>query len=74
MVAGALDDVFIERLWRTLKYELIYQGDFASGLELFPALENCFRFYNHRRPHQALGYQTPANPFPYKSKRKRTLS
>jgi putative transposase len=34
----ALDDVFIERLWRTLKYELIYPGDFATGLDLFPAL------------------------------------
>src|SRR3984957_6059943 len=38
----ALDNVFIERLWRSLKYELIYPGDFASGLELFPALENYF--------------------------------
>ena len=47
----ALDNVFIERLWRSLKYELIYPGDFASGLELFPALESYFRFYNHRRPH-----------------------
>src|SRR3989475_13293832 len=56
----ALDNVFIERLWRSLKYELIYPGDFATGLELFPALENYFHFYNHERPHQALGYQTPA--------------
>jgi hypothetical protein len=32
--------VFIERLWRSLKYELIYPGDFATGLELFPGLEN----------------------------------
>ena len=70
----ALDNVFIERLWRSLKYELIYPGDFASGLELFPALENYFRFYNHRRPHQALGYQTPAKLFPHKSKRKRSSS
>ncbi len=43
----ALDNVFIERLWRSLKYELIYPGDFASGLDLFPALENYFHFYNH---------------------------
>ena len=67
----ALDNVFIERLWRSLKYELIYPGDFASGLELFPALENYFYFYNHQRPHQALGYQTPADLFPYRSKRKK---
>ncbi len=46
----ALDNVFIERLWRSLKYELIYPGDFATGLELFPALENYFHFYNHQRP------------------------
>ena len=70
----ALDNVFIERLWRSLKYELIYPSDFASGLELFPALENYFRFYNHQRPHQALGYQTPANLFPHQSKRKRSSS
>jgi putative transposase len=55
-----------------LKYELIYPGDFASGLDLFAALESYFRFYNHRRPHQALGYQTPAHLFPHKSKRKRS--
>jgi len=46
----ALDNVFIERLWRSLKYELLYPGDFSSGLELFPALENYFHFYNHQRP------------------------
>src|ERR1700678_1464395 len=70
----ALDNVFIERLWRSLKYELIYPGDFASGLELFPALENYFHFYNHLRPHQALGYRTPADLFPYRLKRKRSSS
>ena len=70
----ALDNVFIERLWRSLKYELIYPGDFATGLELFPALENYFHFYNHERPHQALGYQTPADLFSHKAKRKRSLS
>jgi putative transposase len=70
----ALDNVFIERLWRSLKYELIYPADFATGLELFPALENYFHFYNHQRPHQALGYQTPADLFPQNSKRRRTSS
>ena len=43
----ALDNVFIERLWRSLKYELIYPGDFANGADLFSALEGYFRFYNH---------------------------
>jgi len=46
--------------------------DLHSGLDLFPALENYFHFYNHQRPHQALGYQTPADLFPHKSKRKRS--
>jgi putative transposase len=69
----AIDNVFIERLWRSLKYELIYPGDFAAGSDLFPALEDYFHFYNYQRPHQALGYQTPADLFPHKAKRKRSL-
>jgi len=68
----ALDNVFIERLWRSLKYELIYPGDFASGAELFPALDRYFHFYNFQRPHQALGYRTPADLFPHRSIRKRS--
>jgi transposase InsO family protein len=63
MAADALDNVFIERLWRRLKYEPIYPGAFATGLDLFAALENYSRFYNHRRPHQALGYHTPSDLF-----------
>jgi putative transposase len=70
----AIDNVFIERLWRSLKYELIYPGDFACGSDLFPALENYFHFYNYQRPHQALGYQTPADLFPHKAKRKKSLA
>ena len=70
----ALDNVFIERLWRSLKYELIYPGDFASGADLFAALESYFHFYNQQRPHQALGYRTPADLYPGGSKRKRSLS
>ena len=69
----ALDNVFIERLWRSLKYELIYPGDFASGLELWPALDRYFRFYNHQRPHQALGYRTPADLYPHQTQSKRSL-
>lgn len=57
----ALDNVFIERLWRSVKYELIYLNDFASGQQLHRALGRYFDFYNHRRPHQALGYRTPAD-------------
>ena len=68
----ALDNVFIERLWRSLKYELIYPGDFRSGQDLFAALENYFHFYNHRRPHQALAYRTPADLFPHPLPRNRS--
>ena len=56
----ALDNVFIERLWRSVKYELIYPGDFVSGEDLWPALNQYFHYYNWRRPHQALRYLTPA--------------
>lgn len=70
----ALDNVFIERLWRSLKYELIYPGDFASGADLWPELDRYFHFYNHQRPHQALGYRTPADLFPHWPKRKRSFS
>jgi len=56
----ALDNVFIERLWRSVKYELIYPGDFASGQELWPALNQYFHHYNWKRPHQALRYLVPA--------------
>lgn len=56
----ALDNVFIERLWRSVKYELIYLGDFADGAALWSALDAYFAFYNYRRPHQALANLTPA--------------
>jgi putative transposase len=58
-----LDNVFIERLWRSVKYELIYPGDFADGRQLWTALDRYFRFYNHSRPHQGLAYRTPAEVF-----------
>jgi putative transposase len=67
----ALDNVFIERLWRSLKYELIYPGDFPSGADLIAALDRHFHFYNHRRPHQALAYRTPADLFPGRLKRRK---
>ena len=58
-----MDNVFIERLWRSVKYELIYPGDFDSGAELWSALHSYFDYYNFRRPHQALGYRTPAEVY-----------
>jgi len=56
----ALDNVFIERLWRSLKYENIYLNDYASVAELRAGLTQYFHFYNHERPHQSLDYRTPA--------------
>lgn len=53
------DNIFIERLWRTVKYEYLYLTDHRDGLELERGLTTYFRFYNTARPHQALGYRTP---------------
>lgn len=66
--------MFIERLWRSLKYELICPGDFADGADLWQQLDHYFHFHNHQRPHQALGYRTPADLFRHRSKRKRSSS
>jgi putative transposase len=55
----ALDNVWVERLWRTIKYEDIYLRDYVDGLELFSGLMRYFTFYNTRRPHSSLGYKTP---------------
>ena len=56
----ALDNVFVERLWRSLKYENIYPKDYRDGQALHEGLHRYFPFYNAHRPHQALAYQTPA--------------
>lgn len=53
------DNIFIERLWRSVKYEEVYLKDYDSGPEARRGLGEYFRFYNQKRPHQALGYQTP---------------
>ena len=57
------DNIFVERLWRTVKYEEVYLKAYASVLEAQKGLEAYFRFYNGLRPHQALGYRTPAEVF-----------
>ena len=57
------DNFFVERLWRTVKYEEVYLKACANGLEAYRGLREYFRFYNERRPHQALGYRTPAEVF-----------
>ena len=59
----ARDNIFTERLWRTIKYEEVYLHDYASPKEAFRQLANYIRFYNFERPHQALDYQTPAQVY-----------
>ena len=56
----ARDNIFTERLWRTIKYEEVYLNDYASPREARRGLADYLHFYDHRRPHQSLNYQTPA--------------
>jgi len=56
----ALDNIFVERLWRTVKYEDIYLKEYATVPALGAGLHSYFTFYNTERPHQSLGYRTPA--------------
>lgn len=57
----AIDNIYIERLWRTVKYEHIYLHTPADGVALYEGLNNYFSFYNKERLHQSLGYQAPEN-------------
>src|SRR5947209_14916516 len=54
-----MDNIFIERLWRSLKYEEVYLHAYASVAEATVGIGNWFRFYNEERQHQSLGYRTP---------------
>ena len=56
----ALDNVFVERLWRTVKYEHLYLMDYDAVPDLEDGLHGYFHFYNHERLHQSLAYCTPA--------------
>lgn len=55
----ALDNIFVERLWRTVKYEDIYIKDCRDGQGLYRGMENYFSYYNTERLHSALGYKPP---------------
>ena len=55
-----MDNIFIERLWRSLKYEEVYLKDYESVTEARTGIERYFRFYNQERLHQSLDYRTPA--------------
>lgn len=56
-----LDNIFVERLWRTVKQEYVYLHCISSGKELWQGLDAYFKFYNNKRLHQALGYMTPSS-------------
>ena len=58
-----LDNIFIERLWRSLKYEDVYLRDYATVPQLIEGVAAYFRFYNLERPHQAFDYETPSHVY-----------
>ena len=66
----ALDNVFVERLWRSLKYEDLYVKSYETVPQLYQGLSDYFVFYNQERPHQGLEDRLPAD-FYFK---RRTLS
>lgn len=57
------DNIFVERLWRSLKYEDVYLRDYLDGTEVRSGLTRYFRFYNNERPHQSLKKRTPADVY-----------
>ena len=59
----AIDNVFVERLWRSVKYEEVYLKDYTDGWEAEQSLAHYFEFYCQRRIHQALDYRTPAEVY-----------
>jgi len=61
----ALDNIYIERFWKTIKYENIYLNVYENGLHLYEGLKEYFEFYNTERVHQSLNYQTPKQKYYY---------
>lgn len=59
----AFDNIFIERLWRSVKYENVYIHDYGSVPECIRGLSDYFLLHNERKPHQALGYRTPRDVY-----------
>ena len=56
-----VDNVFVERLWRSVKYECVYLQEWENVITVREALKKYFQFYNYKRPHQSLGKRTPAS-------------
>ena len=59
----ALDNIFVERLWRTVKYEYVYLQEIQTVQDARSGLREFFDFYNHERFHQSLDYRTPAQVY-----------
>ena len=59
----AIDNIFIERLWKSVKYENVYLYAYEDGVQLYEGLKNYFDFYNNERMHQSLDYKTPASVY-----------
>ena len=59
----ALDNVFIERLWRDVKYEHVFLHEYHNGIELHKGLEKYFHFRNTERPNETLGYKIPCEVY-----------
>jgi len=59
----AMDNVFTERLWRSVKYEEVYLHDYGKVSEAKEGIGNYIKFYNQERPHQSLNYKTPAEMY-----------
>jgi putative transposase len=59
----AMDNIFVERLWRTVKYEEVYLKDYDDLPDAIESLRNFFVFYNRERIHQSLGYRTPESVY-----------
>lgn len=55
----AMDNIFIERLWRSLKYEEVYLKSYEDGKEAWKGINDWMDFYNHQRPHSSLGFNSP---------------
>jgi putative transposase len=67
----AMDNIFIERLWRTVKYEEVYLKEYDSVAELKESLKAYFHFYNYERPHKGLGKKSPADIYMAEQRLKR---
>jgi len=59
----AMDNVFTERLWRSVKYEEVYLNDYTTVSEARQDIGNYINFYNQERPHQSLSYKTPSEMY-----------